>query len=324
MKILVIPTGGTICTGENARGTLSIVVRAGIKIVESYKTNHKDDTTFDVCDNLMILSENMTIEKWNKILDTYRKNIKNDNYDGVIILHGTDTLGFSASLFSIVLKDTEIPVIFVSANKPLDDKLSNGSENFAKAVECIVTGIAPNVYVAYKNISDGSMNLHLASRICQCGNYSEDFYSVSPKEIKKSTTKPIPEDLTLKNCILKITPYVGMDYAGFDIKNYKAILHTAYHSGTVCVDEGTHSVKYLAEKCEEHGVDLYISPSVFNGKVYESTEKVRKENIMPLYGMTDECTYAKLVVAYSMFSDKSEIEEFITTEQNLEFIYEKR
>lgn len=324
MKILIIPTGGTICTGENARGTLSIQERAGIKIVENYKTNHKDDTTFVVADNLMILSENMTVNKWNKILDAYRENIEKDHYDGVIFLHGTDTLGYTASLFSLILKDTQVPVIFVSANKPLDDKCSNGNENFKKAVECIKNGIAPNVYVTYKNISDGKMYVHFASRICQCGNYSEDFYSSQVNETKESTTKPIPDDVSLKNCILKITPYVGMDYSGFDIKNYKAILHSAYHSGTVCTEEDTHSVMYLIKKCEELGVDLYISPSQFYGKVYESTEKVRKENVNSLYGMTDECAYAKLLLAYSLFDDKEKIKEFIETEQNLEFIYEKR
>ena len=324
MKILIIPTGGTICTGENSRGTLSIQERAGIKIVENYKTNHKDDTSFYVCDNLMILSENMTVAKWNKILDAYRQNIKKDHYDGVIFLHGTDTLGFTASLFSLILKDTDIPVIFVSANKPLDDSTSNGNENFAKAVECIKDGIKPNVYVTYKNISDDIMYVHFASRIRQCGNYSEDFYSAPINEPKKSTTAPIPDDFSLKNCILKITPYVGMDYAGFDIKNYKAILHSAYHSGTVCTEEDTHSVMYLIKKCEELDVDLYISPSLFYGKVYESTEKVRQKNVHSLYGMTDECAYAKLLLAYSLFDDKEKIKEFIDTEQNLEFIYEKR
>ncbi len=324
MKILIIPTGGTICTGENSRGTLSIQERAGIKIVENYKTNHKDETLFDVCDNLMILSENMTVTKWNKILDTYRENIGKDNYDGVIILHGTDTLGFTAPLFSLILKDTRIPVVFVSANKPLDDSDSNGYENFAKAVDTIKDGIAPNVYVAYKNISDGKMYVHFASRICQCGNYSEDFYSAQVNETKESTTPPLPDDFSLENCILKITPYVGMEYHVFDIRNYKAILHTAYHSGTVCTEEDTHSVMYLAKKCEESGVDLYISPSHFYGKVYESTEKVRQKNVNALYGMTDECAYAKLLLAYSIFDDKEKIKDFIETEQNLEFIYEKR
>ncbi len=324
MKILIIPTGGTICTGENARGTLSVQERAGIKIVENYKTNHKDDVCFDVADNLMILSENMTVNKWNKILDAYRQDVEKDRYDGVIFLHGTDTLGYTAPLFSLILKDTPIPVIFVSANKPIDDKSSNGCENFAAAVKYISDGIAPNVYVTYKNISDGIMYMHFASRILQCGNYSEDFYSAKVSEPKKSTTPPLPNDFTLKNCILKITPYVGMDYKSFDIKNYKAILHSAYHSGTVCTEEDTHSVMYLAKICEENNIDLYISPSNFYGKVYESTEKVRQKSVHSLYGMTDECAYAKLLLAYSIFDDKEKIKEFIEREQNLEFIYEKR
>ena len=318
MKILVIPTGGTICTAENDRGTLSVESNAGIKIANHYQ----GDAVFFVCENLSFLSENMTVNKWNKILDAYRENITKDDFDGVIILHGTDTLAYTASLFSLVLKDTKIPVIFVSANKPLDDEQSNGYENFAQAVECIKDGITPNVYVTYKNISDGRMYIHHASRIRQCENYSEDFYSVAPSDEKSAPTSPIPEDFTLKNCVMKITPYVGIDYADFDIKKYKAILHGAYHSGTVCTEEDSHSVTYLAEKCKKCGVDLYISPARFTGKIYESAEKIKE--VKSLYGMTDECAYAKLVVAYSLFDDETKIQEFIETEQNLEFIYEKR
>lgn len=313
MKILIIPTGGTICTTENERGTLSVDSNAGMKIAEHYQ----GDAQFYVCENLSFLSENMTVAKWNKILDTYRQNIAKDAFDGVIILHGTDTLAYTAALFSLILKDTEIPVIFVSANKPLDDENSNGYENFARAAECIKDGIEPNVYVTYKNISDGKMYVHLASRIRQCENYSEDFYSFEPKEIKKSTTPPIPHSLTLKNCVLKITPYVGLDYKDFNIKNYKAILHGAYHSGTVCTDEDSHSVTYLAKKCQESGVDLYISPASFDGKIYESAEKIKDVNA--LYGMTDECAYAKLVLAYSLYDDKERIKDFIKAEQNLEY-----
>ena len=81
-------------------------------------------------------------------------------------------------------------------------------------------------------------------------------------------------------------------------------------------------VTYLIKKCQESGVDLYISPAKFTGKIYESAEKIKE--VKSLYGMTDECAYAKLVVAYSLFDDETKIQEFIETEQNLEFIYEKR
>lgn len=313
MKILVIPTGGTICTAENDRGTLSVESNAGIKIASHYQ----GDVDFYVCDNLMILSENMTVNKWNRILETYRQNIDKDCYDGVIILHGTDTLGYTAPLFSLILKDTKIPVIFVSANKPLDDEKSNGYENFAQAVECIKDGISPNVYVTYKNISDGQMNIHYASRIRQCENYSEDFYSVAPIDDETTPTPPLPKDFSLKNCVMKITPFVGLDYADLDIKKYKAILHGAYHSGTVCTEEDSHSITYLAEKCKNYGIDLYISPAKFTGKIYESAEKIKE--VKSLYGMTDECAYAKLILAYSLFDDATKIQEFIKTEQNLEY-----
>ena len=179
-KILLILVGGTICTALNEHGTLSISEGAGIKLIENFKSSgspFKEDVEIIPTENLFILSENMSIPNWNLILDTYRKHLNTDNFDGVIFAHGTDTLAYSTSLFSLILANTDIPVFFVSSNARLDLERANGNDNFRYAVELICKGIEPNVYATYKNISDGRMYLHLGSRLEQCRNYSEDFFS---------------------------------------------------------------------------------------------------------------------------------------------------
>ena len=104
-------------------------------------------------------------------------------YDGVIILHGTDTLAYTASLLSILLAGISIPVFLVSSQLPIYKQEANGNDNFRTAVEHIVKGIRPNVYVAYRN--DDSQNgktisemyIHYASHLLQCPNHSSNFYS---------------------------------------------------------------------------------------------------------------------------------------------------
>jgi len=351
-KILLILVGGTICTGVDEDGILAVREDAGSKILESFSNSdspYRDKVQFDVSENLFILSENLTLDDWNRMIDTYRRYTKDKDYDGVLIAHGTDTLAYTAALFSMILANTKIPVIFVSANKRLDLKDSNGNDNFRSAVECICRNVPENVYAVYKNISDKRMYLHLASRLLQCKNYSEDFKSFGAIDITdindenseryfddlkekypRERVKPfvdINDDWHLSAKILMITPYVDIDYSAFDYKKFSAVLHGTYHSGTACIGAKNEekAISYLINKCEECGIDAYFSPARKTGEMYETVHHIANHTakggakIKFLYGTTIETAYAKLLLAYSLL-DSTKQKEFLTTECNFEII----
>ena len=347
-KILLVLVGGTICTSLNEHGTLSISEGAGVKLIENFKNSNspfKDDVKIQPTENLFILSENMSIPNWNLMLDTYRKYINTEKFDGVIFAHGTDTLAFSTSLFSLILANTNIPVFFVSSNARLDSQRANGNENFKCAVELICQGIEPNVYATYKNISDGRMYLHLGSRLLQCRNYSEDFFSYDAIDITEFSDETLEEikekypkdekspliningDWHLENNVLMITPYVGLDYSSFNYSKFSAILHGTYHSGTACTEPYNEtSVLCLMDTCEKENpqIDIYLSPSKNSGEIYDTVRVIgnheaNQKKINFLYGYTNETAYAKLVLAYSIFKEKKDIENFINTQVNFEF-----
>lgn len=342
-KILVILVGGTICSELNENGCLAVGDGAGLCLVDNFYKNNpelQNEVCFEFTENLYILSENMTVEKWNRIIEIYKKYTEKEVFDGVLIAHGTDTLGFSAALFSIFLSSSEIPVIFVSSNKPLSENSANGYDNFGAAVNCILQEIPKGVYVTYKN-TDGNMYLHLASRMKQSGNYSEDFESGLALEItgvkdvlkavkdwlpKRECTPFIKRDFKLKNCVLMIKPYVGINYSIYDYKKFSCVLHGTYHSGTVSAEDGEYSVFYMIKECEKSGTDVCFSPSKARGTTYESLMALREYNENSafsslLYGFTDEMAYAKLLIAYSVFDNKKERLNFIETEYNYEKIY---
>ena len=341
-KILLILVGGTICTSLNEKGTMSVDEKAAAALKINYENS---DSPFAKkveiveTDNLFILSENMTVEKWNLMLKVYRENVSKCKYDGVIFAHGTDTLAYSAAMFSMALSNTSVPVFFVSSNKRLSLEDANGNDNFRAAVECICEGIVPNVYVTYKNISDGKMYLHLGSRIRQCANYSEDFYSVGAIDItsgdpslykdkypikviegRKHFTEFKP-DFTLKNCVLMLKPYVGMRYDVINFGSFHAVLHGTYHSGTTCVEEDKNSILQMAEKCAWSGTDVYISPAKDEGEIYDTVRILKEKHVKFIYGYTEEAAYAKLLLAYSLHPAKGFVEKFMRSELNYEKIY---
>ena len=350
-NILLILVGGTICTEVNEVGTLSVSKNAGVKLKANFEksdSQYVDKVNIDITENLYILSENMTVEKWNVIIDTYRKYTKDKKYDGIIFAHGTDTLAYSASLFSMLLSGTDIPVFFVSANERLESPRSNGDENFRCAIECICRDIQPNIYVTYKNLSDNQMYIHMASRLEQCKNYSEDFFSKDALNITgineenyflyfNELEKLYPKNKVvkavdiynmpaLKECVLMIQPYVGINYAVFDYSKFSAVLHGTYHSGTACAEKtlkntnyGVNSILYIIDKCAKLNIDTYYSPAKLSGEVYETTGIIANHNnINFLYGYTTESAYAKMLIAYSIFEEKTKSRNFMETNFNFE------
>ena len=351
-KILLVLVGGTICTELNDKGNLSVSCRAGSLITDNFFRSgspYIDSVSIETTENLGILSENMTTDRWNIIIETFKK--YNNKYDGIIMAHGTDTLAYSAALFSMLLSGTHIPVFVVSAHKPLMSEHTNGNDNFRCAVECICRGITPNIYVPYRNPSDGQMYLHLASRLRQCENYSDDFHSAGELNISGMTEENygiyfnkikamFPSDkvkkvidtanpIQLKNNVLYLMPYVGIDYSAYNYDGFSAVLHGSYHAGTACVeaekDYSQNSILHMLDRCLSCGTDVYFSPSVLKQGTYETVSvignhTVNGKKINFIYGYTNEMAYAKLVIAYSLFDDDEKRKEFINNEYNFEFI----
>ena len=110
------------------------------------------------------------------------------------------------------------------------------------------------------------MYLHLASRLRQCENYSEDFHSVGEFDItdmsednykayfakldelypqdKRKKVVDIFGGWKLTEKILYITPYVGINYAAYNYQAFSAVLHGTFHSGTACAQK--------TEKCSDY------------------------------------------------------------------------
>lgn len=348
-RILLLLVGGTICTAPNDAGDLAVCDRAGAALATQFQ---RSDSPFaahvqiDVSENLHILSETMTVAKWNLMRRTLARYTAAAAYDGIVIAHGTDTLAFTASLFAQLMSDTATPVFFVSAHRPLTAANTNGHANFRAAVECICRGIAPNVYVPYRNPSDGRMWLHLASRIRQCEPYSDDFYSVGARDITDMTDGTLtafealyPPDKRrplgfrvgeLRDCVLMIEPYVGLNYNAYDYARFAAVLHGAYHSGTAAAEQGEYgaeSVLYMMDRCAECDppVDTYFSPARLRRGTYETVTVIGEHaphgrKMRFLHGCTRETTYAKLLIAYSALREDAARTRYLQTDCNFERI----
>ena len=358
-NILIALTGGTICSFANANGEQRAdTERAQTLIVQKFRDGDspyrgEDTVVFDTKSPLDILSENMTVAHWQTLVRSLRE-YDLSRYDGVIVLHGTDTLAYTASLLALLLAGTPVPVFLVSSQLPLYEDAANGNDNFRTAVEQIVDGIQPNVYVAYRNDEpvDGgtasTMYIHYAAHLLQCPNHSNNFTSADMQAItphaafggKATPARPmlLYDCGELKNCVLNVTPYVGIDYSRFSLDGVRVVLHHTYHSGTMAVnpyhprpraEEEQHldctkdSVMYLKSLCDKAApaVELYIEPCDKDAAyLYETTGIVLRGGVGTAWRTTSEMAYVKLLVGCALGYEGAALQRFMDEEIGGEFI----
>jgi len=80
----------------------------------------------------LIDSSDMTPIEWQIIADDIEKNY--NKYDGFIILHGTDTMAYTASALSFILENLEKPVIITGSQIPLSEIRSDGRQNLLNSL----------------------------------------------------------------------------------------------------------------------------------------------------------------------------------------------
>lgn len=343
-KILVLHTGGTIGSVYNPeKEHREVDVKNAKRLLFEYfgkSTSKYAERSADLFEDIPLgfetLSENMTLEKLGKIISKLTSE-KLDSYKGVIVLHGTDTLAFTAALFSYIFYDISVPVMLVSAKSPVPHPESNATANFTAAVELIMEGIAPNVYVPYRN-DDGITYIHLGATLMQCRNYSNDFYNASANKVFAADDVYIFTDCKIlsdkRSCkrvefplrfsakrIKVIQPYVGIDYSEINTDGISAILHGSFHSGTLCVGGyNSSSALTLGIECMQKGIPVFIACCANGSDKYSSTsDAVEMGGMIPL-DMTLESAYMKLTLAVSMGYAGEELVAFMKSEINNEFI----
>ena len=155
-SILLIYTGGTIGMKEDP--TVHALVPFNFsqileEVPELNKFAYKIDTfTFDP----LIDSSDVEPSLWISLAGLIEE--KYDDYDGFVILHGTDTMAYSASALSFMIEGLTKPVIFTGSQLPIGMPRTDGKENLISSVEIAAAkdenghAIAPEVCICFDSI----------------------------------------------------------------------------------------------------------------------------------------------------------------------------
>ena len=129
-RILMVYTGGTIGMIEDAE-THALRPFDFTHLMDNVPKVKKLDYEIDnIQFNPPIDSSDMNLEHWRLIARSIADNY--DRYDGFVVLHGTDTMAYTASALSFMLQGLSKPVIITGSQLPIGEVRTDGEE---KAVE---------------------------------------------------------------------------------------------------------------------------------------------------------------------------------------------
>jgi glutamyl-tRNA(Gln) amidotransferase subunit D len=110
-----------------------------------------------------ILSENMTPDVWRELARAVHNEIEN-GADGVVVMHGTDTMQFTAAALSFML-DTPVPVVFTGSQRSADRPSSDNVMNAVCAVEAAKSDCSEVLVCMHASESDDVCALHRGTRV---------------------------------------------------------------------------------------------------------------------------------------------------------------
>lgn len=324
-NILLIYTGGTIgMVKDDKTGALRPFDMK--KIYDVLPVLHMLDCNIDTCQfDPIIDSSDMNAGLWLKLACQIEREY--DKYDGFVILHGTDTMSYTASALSFLLENLAKPVIVTGSQLPLGMIRTDGRDNIISSVEIASNEDVqiPEVCIFFDD------KLYRGNRTTKINaDYFEAFYSGNCPSLakaginisyKKSLILPKPEkELKVYKClcsniaIAKIHPAIDERYfeALGKIDNLEGMILETYGSGNAPTDK-----KFLSslEKIVKKGVLVLNVTQCKAGSVemghYAASCPLKEMGVMSGKDITTEAALTKMMFVLGNHKDNKTRRELL-------------
>jgi glutamyl-tRNA(Gln) amidotransferase subunit D len=330
-KVAIISTGGTIASRVDYR---TGAVRPALTASDLYSVVPELATIARIDTQILfsLFSENITPKHWTQIAKTTAKQIT-EGADGIVVAHGTDTMGYTAAALSFALQNPPVPVIIVGSQRSADRPSSDAATNLIGAVTAAAKAPFAEVAIAmHETPSDNSITLHRGTKVRKCHTSTRDaFKSINTPPIAKIQNQKITmqtEDhkkrdptrkLALKPefdekvALLKFHPGMNPTVIDLYVKNeYKGIILEGTglgHVGNYCSEAIRNAV--------EHNIVVAMTSQCIWGRVnmnvYDSGRDLLALGVIPLEDMLPETALVKLMWIFGQTQDSEEAKKLLKT-----------
>ncbi len=255
------------------------------------------------------------IDEWNQI--AYKIYELYAGYDGFVVMHGTDTMVYTSTALSFILKNLNKPIIFTGSQKPLSERRNDARNNIINSIECAACDIR-EIAICFSN------ELLRANRATKLSNIRYDAFTspnypplaiigidIEWSSLIRKAQKKQKDPLFIDNIRLSNIPIIKV-YPNFDGRFLENILKMqpdgiiieSFGSGTLPNYEDMFSrfIRELAEK----NVPAVLTSQCIHGSInpvsYETGRKAVENGAINGRNITTEAAYVKLQYILSHYN----------------------
>lgn len=311
-SILIIYTGGTIGMIHNEKGVLA-PFNFG-KVIERIPELGQLELRLTVISfPKPVDSSNINYKDWQDLAYIIYENY--DQYDGFVILHGTDTMAYTASALSFMLEGLNKPVILTGAQIPIGYIRSDARENLITALEMASARTSDGkprvrevcIYFNFLLLRGNRAQKVRSSTFAAFETQNYPLLAESGIFIEYNDAGLLPfqnSELTIKNkfdpnvIILKIYPSIPKTVieSVFQIEGLKGVVLESYGSGNTMQHKWFHQILH---KAIENGIVVYNVSQCSGGEViqgrYETSQKLNDLGVISGGDITTEAAVTKLM-----------------------------
>ncbi|MCL2142999.1 MAG: Glu-tRNA(Gln) amidotransferase subunit GatD [Methanomassiliicoccaceae archaeon] len=308
--VALIGTGGTISSRPD--GSVMTPGMSADRLLD-LMPELSDIANIRTKDIISVFSENISAEHWKKMADAAEEEL-NNGAAGVIISHGTDTMGYTAAALSFMLREISGPVVLVGSQRSTDRPSSDAYGNMLASARFCVSPNTAGVYVVmHDTMNDDSFAVHRGTRVRKMHTSRRDaFRSVNAvpvahidaagnitfsDETQRPSARTKAQTKMNENVIL-LYYYPGMDPSLFRdaVMRSKGVVIAG--SGLGHVSSGMAS---LLKEAIDNGSVVVMTSQCINGptgmNVYDTGRELQNMGVIPVMDMLPETAYVKLMWA---------------------------
>jgi glutamyl-tRNA(Gln) amidotransferase subunit D len=334
-KILLLTTGGTIASKIDYRtGGVTSILNAS----DLYSIFPEISDYASIYPEFLFneYSENLHTDHWSILSERISYAVLHEQFDGIIVSHGTDTIHYTSSAMSFALQNLSIPVVLVGSQRSSDRPSSDAFTNLLGAIKFITKTTYAGIFVCmHHTSSDETIACHIGTRVRKNHTskrnafQSLDYFPfalicdsdiVCNTDLKRINTR----NNVSKNLISKTSFDDGVFllkfYPGFDPSFLECFSNSKYR---VVILEGTglghinkNCFPYL-EKLIDSGIVIFMTSQCLYGRVqmtvYDTGRDLLDLGVIPLSDMSSETAVVKAMWALSNSSNKKELVEIMKT-----------
>ena len=346
-RVTILTMGGTIASKvEYSTGAVRSVLRAQelIKLNPDI-SKMASIQCVTVCN---VLSENITPHHMADAARTIADEI-NKGVDGIVVTHGTDTMGYTSAMMSFMLPALPVPVVFVGSQRSSDRPSSDATKNLYDAIAVATAGRPGVMVVMHGESSDSFALIHRGTKVrkfhssrrdafqsvnveplgkvengkVEWFSSSDDFFSLQGKMGEnQSYYKPLP-NWNEKVLLLYIHPGLRKEIFTSVFERCEGVVFAGTGLGHISLE----FIPLVEEFIKKGGVAV-MTTQCFNGtvnmNVYTNGRRLVKAGVISGRDMLPETALMKLMWALGQTKDKEEVKRLMLENLRGEFTERRR